>query len=255
MPDAAFLIAASGLGLSGLVSGAKLISWFLQGDPKAIAQAGRWGGAGLFALSFPLLLGLVMNQRWAEAIGLSAVILMAFALYGPRVLGQFMPRHRLAPDLSRPSARPGDREFAQTAPGEAQMVQHSISVLEEYLSRQTGAYPQDGPGGHRRNGPNGARRELTSPLMSEAEALEVLGLHSSAEAHEINEAHRRLMQIIHPDRGGSQYFAVKANQAKEVLLRRVPSRSNTGAQPRPRKRRRKGRADDSSQTNSAVTGG
>jgi hypothetical protein len=255
MPDAAFLIAASGLGLSGLVSVAKLISWFLQGDPKAIAQAGRWGGAGLFALSFPLLVGLVMNQRWSEAVGLSAVMLMAFALYGPRVLGQFLPRRRLAPDLSRPSGRPGDWEFVQTAPGEAELVQHSISVLEEYLSRKMGAYVQDAPSGHRRDGPNGARRELTSPVMSEAEALEVLGLHSDAEAHEINEAHRRLMQIIHPDRGGSQYFAVKANQAKEILLSRVPSRSSSGGQPRPRKRRHNGRPDDSSQTNSADTGG
>jgi hypothetical protein len=254
MPDAAFLLAASGLGLSGLVSGAKLISWFLRGDPKAIAQAGRWGGVGLFALSFPLLLGLVMNQRWSEAVGLSAMMLMAFALYGPRVFGQFFPRRRLAPDLSRPSGRPSDWEFAQTAPGEAEMVQRSISVLEEYLSRATGAFAQDASGGHRRVGTNGARRELTSPLMSEAEALEVLGLGAGVDPSEINEAHRRLMQIIHPDRGGSQYFAVKVNQAKEVLLGRVPPRCSSGAQPRPRKRRRNGSQDDSSQTNSATGG-
>jgi hypothetical protein len=253
MPDAAFLIAASGLGLSGLVSGAKLISWFLQGDPKAIAQAGRWGGAGLFALSFPLLLGLVMNQRWSEAVGLSAVMLMAFALYGPRVFGQFLPR-RLAPGLSRPSGRPGDWVFADAASGEGEMVQHSIAVLEEYLSRKTGAYPQDAAGGHRRDGRNGARRELTSPLMSEAEALEVLGLGAGADASEINEAHRHLMQIIHPDRGGPQYFAVKVNQAKEVLLSRVSPRSSSGTQPRPRKRRPNGGQDDSSRTNSATGG-
>jgi hypothetical protein len=34
MADPAFLIAASGLGLSGIVSAAKLITWFLEGDPK-----------------------------------------------------------------------------------------------------------------------------------------------------------------------------------------------------------------------------
>ena len=54
--------------------------------------------------------------------------------------------------------------------------------------------------------------------MSKAEALEVLGLLPDATASEINEAHQRLMQIVHPDRGGSQYFAVKVNQAKETLL-------------------------------------
>src|SRR6516164_6378845 len=123
MPDAAFLIAASGLGLSGLVSGAKLISWFLQGDPKAIAQAGRWGGAGLFALSFPLLLGLVVNQRWSEAVGLSALMLMAFALYGPRILDQFAPRRPLAPDESWPSRGAAGSETADADPSEAEMVQ------------------------------------------------------------------------------------------------------------------------------------
>ena len=56
--------------------------------------------------------------------------------------------------------------------------------------------------------------------MSEAEAFEVLGLGSGATELEINELHRRLMQLIHPDRGGSPYFAVKLNQAKEVLLGR-----------------------------------
>lgn len=61
MADPAFLIAASGLGLSGIVSAVKFIVWFIEGDPKAIAQAGRWGAAGLFALSLPLLLGLVVN--------------------------------------------------------------------------------------------------------------------------------------------------------------------------------------------------
>jgi hypothetical protein len=255
MPDAAFLIAASGLGLSGIVSGAKLISWFLQGDPKAIAQAGRWGGAGLFALSIPLLLGLVMNQRWSEAVGLSAVMLMAFALYGPRVFGQFLPRGRVAPDRSRPSGRPGDWEFAQAAPDDAERVQRSIAVLEEYLSHTTGAFAPDASGGRRRRGLNGARRELTSPFMSEAEALQVLGLGAEAEASEINEAHRRLMQIIHPDRGGSPYFAVKVNQAKEVLLSRIqpPSGAEAGAASRKRRRRNEGE-QDLSQPKSATGG-
>lgn len=54
--------------------------------------------------------------------------------------------------------------------------------------------------------------------MSRSEALQVLGLQENASTEEIIEAHRRLMQKIHPDRGGSDYLAARINQAKNVLL-------------------------------------
>jgi hypothetical protein len=265
MADPAFLFTASGLGLSGILSAAKLITWFLEGDPKAIAQAGRWGAAGFFALSFPLLLGLVVNQRWFEAISLSTLLVMAFALYGPRILGQFVPRRRLAPDESWPPGRAAHRTSADASPSEAEMVRRSIAVLEEYLSRNAGALVQNtqdfrANNSQIANGPlqgdaGGARRELTSPLMSESEALEVLGLCPNADPAEVNEAHRRLMQLIHPDRGGSPYLAVKVNQAKDMLLNRFRPQSDLSASARPRKTRRRDRDQPDLSEPKSATGG
>lgn len=54
--------------------------------------------------------------------------------------------------------------------------------------------------------------------MGLQEAYEILGLEKRATREQIIAAHRRLIQKVHPDRGGSDYLAVKINQARDTLL-------------------------------------
>ena len=72
--------------------------------------------------------------------------------------------------------------------------------------------------GHRQSGPRSSRQSPGTASMSVEEALEVLGLQPGASKEEIVTAHKRLMQKIHPDKGGSGYLARRINQAKDVLL-------------------------------------
>jgi hypothetical protein len=254
MTDPFFLIAVTGLSLSAIVSAIKLMSWLLRGDPRMIAQAARYLAFGLFALSLPLLFALLVNERWSEAMGLSAVMLIGFAFYGPRVLGQLLP-HRLVPDWSPPAARGTGWEPTGSTGADAELVHRSIAVLEEHLRRTAGVSDRKGSD-LRANGSqisnatwqgNGNGRHGEPLLMSEAEALEVLGLGVGAAESEINESHRRLMQLIHPDRGGSRYFAVKVNQAKEVLLSCTKSQTGQKASAGRRKHRRRENQQDLSQ--------
>jgi len=59
----------------------------------------------------------------------------------------------------------------------------------------------------------------SSPVsMTRAEAFAVLGVDEQASDDEISTAHKKLMQSLHPDRGGSEYLASKINQARDMLL-------------------------------------
>lgn len=61
-------------------------------------------------------------------------------------------------------------------------------------------------------------RDSTSANLSLDDAYQVLGLQQDAERQAVIDAHRRLIQRIHPDRGGSDYLAARINEAKEVIL-------------------------------------
>jgi hypothetical protein len=82
----------------------------------------------------------------------------------------------------------------------------SVNVLEAYLDRIDPAWRE------------WERRDSNGGDMNERQALEILGLESGASREEIIDAHRHLMQKLHPDRGGSTYLAAKLNGAKDYLL-------------------------------------
>ena len=57
-------------------------------------------------------------------------------------------------------------------------------------------------------------------VLTEHDALQLLGLKPGASREEIIRAHKRLMQKLHPDRGGNDYLASQINAARDLLLKR-----------------------------------
>ena len=80
-----------------------------------------------------------------------------------------------------------------------------LPMLFRYWHARESAQPNENP----RPDPVNRERE---------EAYRMLGLTPGASREAIKAAHRRLMQRVHPDHGGSDELAARVNKAKDLLL-------------------------------------
>jgi len=86
----------------------------------------------------------------------------------------------------------------------------SLQLLDSYLRQR---FPGETFSGEQQQAAAGSTH-----AMGRSEALAVLGLKDGASGEEIIAAHRKLIQKLHPDRGGNDYLAAQVNLAKDFLL-------------------------------------
>ncbi|UVK45483.1 DnaJ domain-containing protein [Mesorhizobium sp. AR07] len=208
---------------------------FLRADPARLAS-------GMTTLG-PMLLALVGGAvLLVGRDGIGGIILFAaIAWYG-------------AMRASRPDTRPapGKRSTVRTAALEMEL-DHDTGGLEglvlagrhegkmlgamglaeiQHLYRELSSDPEsrqlletylDGrfPVWRKNAETNGGEGLGVAPgpgAMTKEEAYKVLGLEAGAAAADVRKAHRRLMQRLHPDVGGTSFLAARINEAKDVLL-------------------------------------
>ena len=91
--------------------------------------------------------------------------------------------------------------------GECKEDSKSVYLLQAYMNQR---FQQRAHGSSAHNSSHAS--------MSEDEALEILGLEASPTQEEIKTAHKKLMQKLHPDRGGNDFLASLLNRARDQLL-------------------------------------
>ncbi|RUV92672.1 MAG: molecular chaperone DnaJ [Mesorhizobium sp.] len=208
---------------------------FLRADPARLASGMRTLGPVLLAL-----IGVAVLLVGREGIG-GLILSMALAWYGSM-------------RMKRPTAKlePGKHSTVRTAALEMELDHdtgnleglvlagrhegkmlgtmslselqqlyrelpgdpESRQLLETYLDGRFPIWRKDAEA----NGGEGLGVSPGSGAMTKEEAYKILGLEAGAAAADVRKAHRRLMQRLHPDIGGTSFLAARINEAKDVLL-------------------------------------
>ena len=229
------------LALLVLAAIALVVAWFLRANPSSMARAirilmvivGGIGVGGMLILGLRFLPGLL-----PELMGLAGVVITALVARAVRNrpsggfstpgTGQRTEVHTtyLNAWIDHATGDVGGTVLAGRFAGrsldrltdtellelqvECASDADSLRVLEAYLDRRLGA---DWRNARHAPPPRNPRTDMTRE-----EALAVLGLAEGASVDDIRAAHRRLIQRMHPDVGGSADLAARINRAKDVLL-------------------------------------
>lgn len=241
------IISSAVLILSLFVTAVKFFDWISHSDPRSIVRMGSLGLLTLAVASLPSLMALLAFQQWIWAMLLGAAMLLGLTLVKWR---RIVPPRAFKPLWAEDPGYgpPQPFEHSRRAAGpDAELARRAAIVLQDYLALEThhhgpprlsdddGGFPTSGVG-------------HDQTFMGIGEATALLGIEPGARASQIRAAHRRLMQRVHPDHGGTDYLAMKINRAKDVLLttcsstrrggddRQTAPRKTSATEPSPRKR-------------------
>jgi hypothetical protein len=194
----------------------KTAFWSVLGLSVILVASGRmhWLGAGL-AILIPLAKG-------AFALGLRALPFLQILSRFKTSPSQFRTKSLLVQVNFASKQMDGEilqgeftgKRLSELNAEELQRLSTSFKETdrESYLLLQTYLL-RNNRGGSDNSDPANNLSELT-----DKEAYEILGLEANAPKEDIIKAHKRLMQRLHPDRGGSNYLAAKINAAKDKLM-------------------------------------
>jgi hypothetical protein len=209
--------------------------YFTSASPAQIAAAIRYIGPALLALLGGIL---ALTGRFGAAVPVLTVAIAWFGRARRRAAAQSTPGRKsvvrsawlemeldhdtgemdgivLAGQFENRTLEEMSEEELRALAADVRDDRESAELLEAYLDRRMPGWRDDADAdiGARQSGSHDAG------AMTHQEAYKILGLEPGATAADIRQAHRSLMQRVHPDLGGNAFLAQRVNEARDLLLR------------------------------------
>jgi hypothetical protein len=192
--------------------------WFVLGISIVLVATGRmhWLGAGLAALvpigktllSFSMralpLIRLLSRFKTRPSEFRTQFLLVEINFASKQMDGEVLQGEHTGKHLSELTTE----QLQALATSLRSADPESFVLLQAYMLRT---------GGKQESNEDYGERSFSE--FSNDEAYKILGLEGNASQEEVVKAHKRLMQRLHPDRGGSDYLAAKINTAKDQLIK------------------------------------
>lgn len=233
------------LALAALLAGLLFLNWFPNANPRAVIKSAK-GMAILIVLGVLALVLLTKNFHFVWGVFLAAIpwiqrirILRNLwkSMKGPspgkesKVSSRFFDMV-LNHDSGAMDGRIKEGQFQGALLSELSQPEcvslhafiqrdgdlQSLKLLESFLDRAFGMDWRSQENTHDESEHRAKAHTPPPSEMTEATALQLLGLKRGAGEEEIRAAHRTRMKEVHPDMGGSAEHAAQVNAAKDFLL-------------------------------------
>lgn len=228
------------LGGFAVLCGLLLLGYlFVNADPARLARNVKWAAIGGAVLA---VVGLAVSGWLAMLLAPLVILFPALRRLRSMVGGLHGPTTGQASDVQTPfirmrldhdtgsmsgtvlAGRFSGMRLDELRPPELLVLlrecraadEEGARLLEAYLDRARSNWHDEMANDQARNEPPPSR----AADLTVEEAYAILGLEPGADAEAIKAAHHRLMKQLHPDHGGTDYFAAKINRARDVLLSR-----------------------------------
>ena len=211
---------------------------FVNADPKQLARFVKWAAIALVAAA---IVALAVSGRLSVLLALAAGLFPLLRRLHSVVGGLRAPSAGATSEVETPYVRMSlDHDtgamtgtvlrgrFAGMRLDELRRAdllallrecrtgdEEAARLVEAWLDRTDPEWREDL---HGKQSAAGAPPRRGGADITIDEAYAILGLQPGADTSAIKAAHHRLMKQLHPDHGGTDYFAAKINRARDVLL-------------------------------------